>query len=115
MKAFIKWWTKKDTENINLKDEITFQDVEDMTVEGWRAALKEVYAQIEKAMVDSSVWDIGLQIKLWIKKELREKVKNEKTFYEDYSYYVGGEITCKRMPLKYCAWKDKRKGRREIK
>lgn len=26
--------------------------------------------------------------------------------YKDYSYYVGGEITCKRMPLKYCAWVD---------
>lgn len=25
-------------------------------------------------------------------------------YYEDYSYYVGGEITCGRMPLKYGSW-----------
>lgn len=29
--------------------------------------------------------------------------------YRDYSYYVGTEITCKRMPMKYSAWIDGRK------
>ena len=29
--------------------------------------------------------------------------------FEDYSYYAGGEITCNRMPKKYCAWVEERK------
>ena len=27
-------------------------------------------------------------------------------YYEDYSYYAGGEITCGRMPMKYSPWID---------
>lgn len=30
--------------------------------------------------------------------------KLSESYYEDYSYYVGGEITCGRMPLKYGSW-----------
>ena len=30
--------------------------------------------------------------------------KLSEPYYEDYSYYVGGEITCGRMPLKYGSW-----------
>jgi len=32
-----------------------------------------------------------------------DKLQND---YEDYSYYVGTEITCGRTPLKYSSWLD---------
>ena len=32
--------------------------------------------------------------------------KLSQLYYEDYSYYVGGEITCGRMPMKYSSWID---------
>ena len=37
--------------------------------------------------------------------EAQKKIKKLNRF-EDYSYYVGGEITCKRMPRKYSWWLD---------
>jgi len=39
-------------------------------------------------------------------KDLADEVKKRKNF-ESYSYYVGSEITCGRIPLKYSSWLDK--------
>jgi len=37
----------------------------------------------------------------------RLTLENEKSKrFEDYSYYVGGEITCGRVPMKYSKWLD---------
>ncbi len=33
-----------------------------------------------------------------------ESIIDAANLYKDYSYYVGGEVTCKRMPLKYSTW-----------
>jgi len=37
-------------------------------------------------------------------KFVEERLSKPTTCYEDYSYYVGGEIMCGRMPLKYASW-----------
>lgn len=39
MKEFDKWWKNKDVEDIYLKDEIEFQDVENIAIDSWRAGL----------------------------------------------------------------------------
>ena len=36
------------------------------------------------------------------------EVEKERDYYENYSYYVGTEITCNRIPLKYCSWMSKK-------
>lgn len=40
--------------------------------------------------------------------ELQDEIKKLKKF-KDYSYYVGTEITCGNMPLKYLSWLDSMK------
>ena len=48
-----------------------------------------------------SMWQTTLAVRL-ADRFIEEKL--DEPYYEDYSYYVGGEITCGRMPLKYGSW-----------
>lgn len=36
------------------------------------------------------------------------EVEKERDYYENYSYYVGTEIICNRIPLKYYSWMSKK-------
>lgn len=50
-------------------------------------------------------WTIGLVAKI-AKELIEERISRPTTYYEDYSYYVGGEIMAGRIPLKYSPWVD---------
>ena len=67
MKTFEKWWLAKNIENIQLKDEINFQDIENAAEKGWRAAFEKI---------NSWLWlangQVVNEIKARIKKELEE-------------------------------------------
>jgi predicted amidophosphoribosyltransferase len=41
-------------------------------------------------------------------KDIKDEIEKLKLF-QDYSYYVGTEITCERMPLKFSPWLSERK------
>ena len=97
MKTFIEWWHDINSSDIYCKDEITFQDVEDYTEIGYKGgqeASKLEITQLRNAFTNFRLKDAGE----WCR--LKENLKR----FEAYSYYVGAEVTCKRMPMKYSAW-----------
>ena len=68
MKRFEEWWKNKNTEDIDFKgdgDEITYQDIENYTEKGWRAALEEILKQTKRI----NRGRIGIID--WIEKELK--------------------------------------------
>jgi len=62
MEAFGRWWRRHDTESLEFKDEILFQDIEDEVGKSWRAALEWMKVKLENYTAEDVLYFIDNEL-----------------------------------------------------